>query len=35
MTLIVEEDEAYDPADVGFLCVKRILSDAERLPHTI
>jgi hypothetical protein len=35
MALIVEEDEAYDPADVGFLCVKRILPDAQRLPYTI
>lgn len=35
MALIVEEDEAYDPADIGFLCVKRILPDAQRLPYTI
>jgi len=35
MAFIVEEDEAYDPADVGFFCVKRILPDAQRLTHSI
>jgi hypothetical protein len=35
MALIVEEDEAYDPADVRLLGVKGILPDAQRLAHTI
>jgi hypothetical protein len=35
MALIVKEGEAYDPADVGLLRVKRTLPGAQRLTHTI
>jgi len=35
MTPIVEENEAFDPADVGLLRVKGVLPYAQRLTHTI